>query len=65
MEQFIKHFRREAPGIWVCEETANMQLPEGRIQVTPGSRFTLGTSFMNVDLARILEDAYQKGSARR
>ena len=60
MEEFIKHFRRVGVGDWVCIESATMILPQGRIQVTPGSRFTLGTTFMNVELAALLEAEYQK-----
>jgi len=35
-------------------------LPQGRIQVTVGSRFAKGTKFMNVDLAALLEEEYWK-----
>lgn len=55
VETFIKHFRREGIGTWVCLEAATLELPEERIQVTPGSRFTLGTRFMNIELAAMLE----------
>jgi hypothetical protein len=60
MQQFIKHFRREAVGVWVCVEAATLTLPQGRVQVAPGSRFTLGTTFMNVELAAMLEAEYQR-----
>lgn len=60
MENFIKHFRREGAGVWVCETPATVVLPQGRVQVTAGSRFTLGTTFMNVELASILEAEYQR-----
>lgn len=60
MEQFIKHFRRESGGVWVCVEPATLDLPQGRVQVTPGARFTIGTKFMNVELARILDEAYSR-----
>ena len=60
MQQFIRHFRREGVGAWVCIEAATLQLPQGRVQVAPGSRFTLGTSFMNVELAALLEAEYQR-----
>jgi len=55
MQNFIKHFRREGVGVWVCESAATLDLPQGRIQVTPGTRVTLGTTFMNVELAAMLE----------
>jgi hypothetical protein len=58
MDEFIKHFRREEPGVWVCIHPATLRLPEGRIQVAPGTRFTIGTRFMNVELARLLDEQY-------
>lgn len=65
MEQFIKHFRRIAPGVWVCEKPASLDLPEGRVQVAPGERLTQGKKFMNVDLGARLEDHFQKAFASR
>jgi hypothetical protein len=59
MDEFIKHFRREGPGDWVCIEAATLLLPQGRIQVAPGTRFTIGTKFMNIELARVLEERYR------
>lgn len=55
MEEFVKHFIRDAQGGWLCVYAAELNLPSGRIQVTPGSRFTPGTTFMGVDLAKLLE----------
>jgi hypothetical protein len=60
MERFIKNFHRNPFGVWVCVSQAEMTLPEGRIQVTVGSRFAKGTKFMNVDLAALLEHQYWK-----
>ena len=54
MQQFIKHFRREEEGVWVCVAPATLDLPQGRVQVTAGSRFITGTMFMNVELAALL-----------
>jgi hypothetical protein len=39
-------------------------LPSGRVQVTPGSVFVRGTSFMNVDLAKLLDEQYEKDQRR-
>jgi len=64
MDQFIKHFRREGAGVWVCESAATLELPQGRIQVTEGARFTLGTSFMNIELAALLEAEYARSRDR-
>jgi hypothetical protein len=60
MQNFIKHFRRQSVGIWICVEPATLDLAQGRIQVTPGACFTLGTKFMNIELARLLEDEYNR-----
>ena len=60
MEQVIKNFRRESGGVWVCVSPATIDLPQGRIQVTPGTRVTIGTKFMNVDLARMLDEEYSR-----
>ena len=60
MDKFIKHFRREGEGVWVCVEPADLMLPQGRIQVAPGTRFTLGTTFMNVELAALLDAEYRR-----
>lgn len=60
MHDFIRHFRRMGPGVWVCVEPANLDLAEGRVQVAPGTQFTLGTRFMNVELAALLEAEYRR-----
>ena len=57
MEKFVQAFRRNADGSWTCTDAATLDGPQGRIQVTPGSRFYPGTRFMNVDLARWLDRA--------
>ena len=59
MKNFIRHFAREGDGAWLCVEPAELDLPSGRIEVTPGSRFTRGTTFMGVDLAKLLDEQYQ------
>lgn len=56
MRNFIKHFEREADGAWRCIESGELDSPLGRIQVTVGSRFCPGTSFMGVDLVRWLDE---------
>ena len=59
-EHFIKHFRRDGAGVWVCVEPATLDSVVGRIQVTAGSRFLIGTKFMNVDVARMLDEEYSR-----
>lgn len=59
MHNFIKHFVRECYGTWRCTSTAELNLPQGRIQVTPGSVLIRGTKFMNIDLAELLDKQYE------
>ena len=61
MDQFITHFVREEPGTWICVKSGEYHGPNGRVQVNVGSRFTSGTTFMGFDLAKALEDQYEKG----
>lgn len=60
MENFIRHFVRIEAGKWTCVRPGEFEGPNGRIQVAIGSTFTRGTSFMGIDLARWLEEEYQK-----
>ena len=60
MHNFIKHFMREGRGVWVCVEPGTLDLPSGHIQVTAGSCFIRGTIVMGVELAKLLEDQFQK-----
>jgi hypothetical protein len=64
VHNFIKHFVRKKPGVWCCRKAAELELQQGRIQVTPGTRFTLGSTFMGVELAKLLEDEYKKSQPR-
>ena len=64
MENFIKHFRREAAGVWTCIEPATIDLPQGRVQVAAGTRLTRGTMFMNVEIARLLDEQYERMQPR-
>lgn len=63
MKDFIKHFRRDTLGVWLCVSPAEIQLPQGRIQITPGSKFAPGTKFMNVDLVRLLDEQWERDQA--
>jgi hypothetical protein len=60
VERFIKHFRRESGGHWVCVEPATLDTPQGRVQVAPGTRLRIGQAFMNLDLARMLDEQYSR-----
>ena len=63
MQLFIKHFRREGAGVWVCTDPTELRLPQGRVQVAPGTRFTLGTMFMNVEIAAMLDAEYARSQS--
>ena len=55
MENFIEAFMRNADGSWACVRDVTLTGPNGRIQVTEGSTFRPGMSFMGIDLARFLD----------
>jgi hypothetical protein len=65
MDRFIKHFQREGAGVWICIEPAEIELPQGRVQATAGSRFVVGMKFMNVDIARLLDAEYLRQNGPR
>ena len=65
LENFIKCFRRQGAGVWVCVAPATLDLPEGRVQVAPGTVLTIGTRFMNVELARMLDEQYSRSTPPR
>ncbi len=48
--------------MWVCVAPATVDLPEGRVQAAPGTRFVVGSKFMNVDIARLLDEEYSRGN---
>ena len=54
--EFLRSFRREPNGTWVCVEPTTFDGPNGRIQVTPGTNFVPGTKFMGTDVAKWLDE---------
>jgi hypothetical protein len=58
MEDVFNCFRRGPSGTWVCLASATIEHPKGRIQVTPGTSFSPGTSFMGVDVAAWLDEQF-------
>lgn len=60
MNDFIKHFRRASDGAWLCFSNCEWDGPKGRVQVALGSRFMPGTSFMGIDLAKLLDEQCEK-----
>ena len=65
MDDFIQHFVRLERGTWTCVRPAEFQGPNGRIQVTRGSTFITGSVFMGVDLARWLDEQYDKACRQK
>jgi hypothetical protein len=65
MRNFIKHFVRESDGAWNCIERGEVLLSGGRIEVTEGARFTPGTIFMGVDLAKLLDAEFIRQHGHR
>jgi len=64
MQNFIKNFNRDRTGAWTCISTAEFDGPNGRIQVSVGSRFVRGTNFMGFDLAEWLDEQHKKDRAQ-
>lgn len=60
MHKFIKSFVREPDGSWRCVNPAELRLPQGRVQVAPGTVLVRGSRFMNVDLAAMLDEQFRK-----
>jgi hypothetical protein len=58
MTNFFECFVREADGAWRCTTPIDLHLPEGRVQVAPGTVFIRGSRFMNIDLAKLLDDQH-------
>ena len=56
MGEFLESFVREADGVWRCVEPAELHLPQGRIQVTVGTRLVRGSRYMGVDVAALLDE---------
>jgi hypothetical protein len=60
MHDFARRFMREAEGVWVCVEAAELLTPAGRIQVAVGARLMAGTRYMGMDVAHMLEEHYRR-----
>jgi hypothetical protein len=60
VDEFPKAFRRDPGGTWVCVEPTTFEGPNGRIQVTPGTAFKPGSTFMGADLAKWLDERLAK-----
>lgn len=56
VDEFATHFCKNPDGSWTCKSQGTFHGPNGRIQVTAGSKFYPGTRFMGFDLAAWLEE---------
>ena len=63
MDDVLQSFRRSETGTWTCLSAVTLHHPMGRIQVTPGTTFAPGTSFMGVDVAAWLDETVSSRSA--
>jgi hypothetical protein len=52
---FRRAFCKNDDGSWTCKEPATLSTPAGRVQVTQGSTFYPGTTFIGFDIASWLE----------
>jgi hypothetical protein len=48
----------------MCVAACQVDLPGGRVQVAAGTRFAVGTRFMDVDIAELLDREYENTRAR-
>jgi hypothetical protein len=60
MRKLTQHFVRDLFGSWLCIEAVDLDLPGGLVQVAPGTRLTRGTTFVGVDLVRLLDEQWEK-----
>lgn len=63
MNPYLKHFKRELPGLWTCLTTFTV---EG-VTIPSGARLIAGVPYNGVDVAALLEQEYasaHKGSGR-
>jgi|SRR4051812_20951207 hypothetical protein len=60
MHSFYRAFHRNADGSWTCTAPATLNHPRGRVQVTEGSTFFRGTTFMGIDIVEWLEEQHEQ-----
>jgi len=55
-----QHFERLAMGKWMCIKPIGFSIQRGHIDIAPESTFTVGTNFMGVDMAFLLDGEYER-----
>ena len=57
METLLSYFKRVEDGRWRCVKSNDFNGPAGRVHITAGAEFTIGSNYMGVDIALELENA--------
>lgn len=63
MNNHLKHFKRELPGLWTCLTTVTI----GGVTIPSGARVIAGVPYQGVDVGVLLEQEYasaQTGSGQ-
>ena len=60
----FQHFERIAAGRWTCKEPIGFDIQRGHIDITAGSTFAVGTNFMGVDMAFLLDREYERRNGK-
>lgn len=63
-DDFLASFCKNDDGSWTCRRASALRIARGSIEVTPGSTFYPGTTFMGFDLAGWLEHALDDRAER-
>lgn len=54
MNNHLKHFKRELPGLWTCLKTVSI----GGVTIPSGARVIAGVAYRGVDVGALLEQEY-------
>lgn len=54
MNDYLKHFKRELPGLWTCLSTVSID----GVTIPSGARVIAGVPYDGVDVAALLEQEY-------
>jgi hypothetical protein len=56
MNDHLKHFKRELPGLWTCLTTFTI----GGVTIPSGARVISGVPYNGVDVGELLEQEYAR-----